>query len=744
MVSLCAWLHDVAATDWGVNTYWITPTRGIKAFYPLTVEFFLAKTDQETQNRVLSHPEVDAVEEVSKYVSIHDWQASPVLRVRVNPAKIRTAFEDLRKQWGEYLYNADLSIYQQFCFQTGLFPYVYAKINVTNGRLHDDWELLEHYLQADYRTVPFRTLWMQPFFAEQNFSRGPIREIHMRHSLVNQEEEPVVFAEDTETETLRESMMYLNRVDPDILFTSGGDTFFPILAQRATDQGVGYLHPGRGKRRLYSYVRKQNRPRGHSYMSYGRVFYSQHGSYLDGGRHHYDVGNSFMWKEGSIDGIHELVRLGCSDPQRIARATIGTALTAVQMRTAYSRNILIPGRKADSEDFRPASTMMSDVGGLVFSPQVGFHQNLVELDFLSMYPSIMVNRNVSPDTINCSCCTGIQRYPVPETDHYICTQRPGLVSLALKNILDRRAHFKSKRKEHQRYNRKQKVLKWLLVCSFGYQGYRNARFGRIEAHEAISAYGREALTRTNQIAIEYGLQVVAGIVDSIWLKNSDDTPIEQSVIDEICQRIEAEVKLPLEHAANYHWIVFLPRRHEPTIGVLNRYYGLKTDDSYKIRGIEIRQSSSPLFVKKLQRQLLKILSTARTHEEFMECAQKAKRVMRKYLADLKAGTIPLSDLLVTIRPSRGPDEYVSNTRQAIAARQLVAAGVKVEAGVKLSYLILDAYASDPTKRVRVTQLLTGDEKYDYQEYRKLCIRAYEGLIPPEMEQKRLTIEEYLS
>jgi DNA polymerase-2 len=280
--------------------------------------------------------------------------------------------------------------------------------------------------------------------------------------------------------------------------------------------------------------------------------------------------------------------------------------------------------------------------------------------------------------------------------------------------------------------------------SFGYQGYRNSRFGRIEAHEAISAYGRDALTRTNQIATEYGLQVVAGIVDSIWLKNPDNTPIEQALIDEICQRIELEVKLPLEHAANYHWIVFLPRRHEPTIGVLNRYYGLKTDGFYKIRGIEIRQSSSPLFVKKLQRQLLKILSTARTPEQFEDCAQRAKRVMRKYLADLESGNIPLSDLLVTIRPSRGPDEYVSNTRQALAARQLEAAGVKVEAGVKLSYLILDASASDPTKRVKVTQLLTGKEQYDYREYRKLCIRAYEGLIPPEMEQKRLTVEDYLA
>ena len=171
------------------------------------------------------------------------------------------------------------------------------------------------------------------------------------------------------------------------------------------------------------------------------------------------------------------------------------------------------------------------------------------------------------------------------------------------------------------------------------------------------------------------------------------------------------------------------------------YYGLKTDLSYKVRGIEIRQSSAPAFVKKLQLKLLDVLSSARTREDFKKYSLKAKRIMHSCLADLQAGNIPLEDLLVTIRPSRKPDEYVSNTRQALASRQLAAAGVKVEAGVKLSYLILDAHNSDHSKRVKVFQLLTGKERYDYQEYRKLCIRAFEGLIPPEME-KKLTIDQF--
>ena len=143
-----AWLHDISVADWGVNTYWITSGKGVRAFYPLTAEWFLTKTDQETCKQILSHPEVESIEEVSKYKSIHEWKSSPVLRIKVNPAKLRDTFEDLRKYWGDYLFNADLSLFQQFCFQTGLFPYVYAKIEVQNGRLQDNWQLLEQYLQS--------------------------------------------------------------------------------------------------------------------------------------------------------------------------------------------------------------------------------------------------------------------------------------------------------------------------------------------------------------------------------------------------------------------------------------------------------------------------------------------------------------------------------------------------------------------------------------------------------------------
>ncbi len=744
MPRLRAWLHEVEATDWGVYTYWLTGNEVVRAFYPLTAEFYLTKNDPQTVRQVLSHPEIESTEKALKYRSIHDSEPSVVLCLRVNPRQIRRTYEDLRKYWGDYLHNTDLSLWQQFCFQTKLFPYAYAIIEVTNGQLKK-WELLETYEETEYEIVPFRLLYFQPTFEEPRFSRGKITKILVRPSIVDLGEGAVVFEDKDEKNIIHDCIQYIQQHDPDILFTRGGDTFLPIIAEHAVRTGEGHQCIGRGSRPLSSYTRRHSLDnRGHSYMSYGRVYYSQHGIYFDGGRHHYDIGNSFMWKDGNLSGIQELVRLGSSDPQRIARGTIGTALTAVQMRTAYLRDILIPARKADAESFRPAWSLQSDVGGLVFSPRVGFHTNVTELDFLSMYPNIMVHKNVSPETVNCSCCTPDEGHQVPLTEYHICTKKSGLVGLSLENILNRRQYYKTRRKLHLDYDRRQKVLKWLLVCCFGYQGYRNARFGRIEAHETISAYGRNALTLTQQIAAKKGLEVVAGIVDSVWLKNPTEESIPSELIREVCQNIVETVELPVEHAANYHWIIFLPRRQEPEIGVLNRYYGLKTDGTFKIRGIEIRQSSSPPFIKNFQRDLLKLLACARSREQFRTQVRRAKWTMNACIEQLTAGNVPPEELIITIRPSRAPSEYVNNSRQAIAARQLAAMGVKVEPGMKLQYILTDVQAKDPKRRVKIGQLLKGDEKYDVEEYRKLIIRAYENLIPPEFEWKTPKLETFLN
>ena len=196
----------------------------------------------------------------------------------------------------------------------------------------------------------------------------------------------------------------------------------------------------------------------------------------------------------------------------------------MQLETACREGLLIPYRKQEPEAFKSALELLqADQGGLVFAPIAGYHEQVGELDFSSMYPAIMVHFNISPETVNCRCCRDEPTARVPEIGHHTCRHRQGLVPRTLAPLLDKRTRYKrlmavaTQPTARAVLDQRQTALKWLLVVSFGYLGYKNARFGRIEAHEAVTAYSRDLLLRAKEIAERQGYRMLHAIVDSLWL-----------------------------------------------------------------------------------------------------------------------------------------------------------------------------------------------------------------------------------
>ena len=75
---------------------------------------------------------------------------------------------------------------------------------------------------------------------------------------------------------------------------------------------------------------------------------------------------------------------------------------------------LVLWKKNLPEDFKTAGDLLvSDRGGFIYEPKVGLHENVSEVDFASLYPSIMVVHNISPETLRCGCCPDSRRI-VPE------------------------------------------------------------------------------------------------------------------------------------------------------------------------------------------------------------------------------------------------------------------------------------------------------------------------------------------
>ena len=101
-----------------------------------------------------------------------------------------------------------------------------------------------------------------------------------------------------------------------------------------------------------------------------------------------------------VSGVLEQARVTGMPVQEMARRSPGAGITAMQMITALRRGVMVPYTKQQAEYYKSARSLLrSDRGGLVFQPQIGLHTDVVEIDFVSMYPSIISLFNVSPETV---------------------------------------------------------------------------------------------------------------------------------------------------------------------------------------------------------------------------------------------------------------------------------------------------------------------------------------------------------
>jgi DNA polymerase elongation subunit (family B) len=342
----------------------------------------------------------------------------------------------------------------------------------------------------------------------------------------------------------------------------------------------------------------------------------------------------------------------------------------------------------------------------------------------------MAKFNISPETINCPCC---HNQVVPEIGYSICTRHKGLIPEALEPLVAKRIRYKMGAKElpagarQEIFRQRSQAIKGLLVTCFGYTGYKNARFGKIEAHEAITAYGRAALIQAKEIVEDHGFEVLHLLVDSLWIKKRNAHDDEYP---SLLAEITARTGLPIALEGVYDWIAFLPAREHEKIGVPNRYFGVFRDGKVKTRGIELRRGDTAPWIKAVQQQAVDLLAVAHNRREFFDQVPQVMELIRDRLEVLRSHQVDYRDLALTYRLTRNPHEYRHNTLNAIVARQLSQRGVSLHPGESIRYVITDAKARDPHARARPFDLMDSSCGYDVEKYAELLLRAMATILQP--------------
>src|SRR2546425_756266 len=800
-------------------------------------------------------PEIANYKFVEKYENAGDKEKSRVLEIEVDGDREAADLAKKIQKTSRYskfrFYDIDIPSPQMYLYHKDLFPLALIEAEETSSGVQ--WTLKDSRESVDYQIPPLKTVKLQVNTTKTKKIRS--FEDQLASVQIIGENGSLTIDSGDEAEKILGLIEAFQVEDPDVVVTEGGDSFiFPYLARRSQENNIlDKLILGRDPSPLHVYE-----VQGHSYFSYGKILYRETAARLLG-RLHVDQHNAFISADCGLTGLFEVSRTCIMPIQRASRATIGTNMTSLQLYHAVKQDVLIPWNKNQPEEWKDGNELVvADRGGFIYEPEYGIHDHIGELDFTSLYPKIMWQKNLSGETVKCSCCPDSTNR-VPELDYNICQRWTGIVPLSLDILLKKRAIYKTRKKEatdetaRSLYDQRQSALKWILVCclpydspvlisqdgkisyqhigkviddqmgdrigvfdctkelfvagldkdlkskfcrvskliktlspkkllnvklddgrqvrctsnhsfyilkngllvdvkaadlskgdlvpvakqivahfsrlleghlritrlfdsdigfaavkeieqiessspyvycfeisdhdsfpafftgsggvlvhnSFGYLGFKNARFGKIDAHIATCAFSRKVLKQAVAIAEAHGFRLVHGIVDSMWLKKPSATAEEY---EELCSEISRELNLPISFEGIYKWVVFLNSKIDPRVPVLNRYYGIFQDGTLKVRGIDLRRHDTPGIVRQCQEEMLGVFSKANNSSEFKLLIPKALNILERYAILLRKRKVPLEDLVIEKNLSKDPGEYTHKVPQAIAARHLVKEG----------------------------------------------------------------------
>ncbi|MFB6116678.1 MAG: type B DNA-directed DNA polymerase [Candidatus Nanosalina sp.] len=515
------------------------------------------------------------------------------------------------------------------------------------------------------------------------------------------------------SKVLREFMRRFRDRDPDLVTVNRGQVL-ELINKELQDKGY---NRGLGRVKGFEKLAGEN-----TVSSYGKTVHSS-ARYNIPGRIIIDRSNSFMLGETTVEGLWDLVDRSWKPLQELAWGSIGNLLTAIEVRKAYhEKNVLTPWKNWEGEKPKKASTLhKADRGGFIFNPEPTMHEDVYEVDFASMYPNIMITRNISPETVCCDCC---ENSKVPELGFSIC-QEDGFIPEVLDPLVTDRRDYKKERDAGIQDPEREKyvegaidAIKWLLVTCFGYMGHAHASYGAIECHQAINAYARKIMRESKEIFEENGWEVKHGIIDSIWVSKREKDATE---LQEVCREVSDHVGIDLEFEHEFEWVSFVPRAgSDAKIGTLNRYFGKKKSGGFKTAGIEVEQSSTCKFVRDTQQEMIEAFDRDRNPGDVY-------KVLRNAFNKLENMDVDFDDLVIQKKTTKPLEAYSVENRTVAALKRAQYHGIEYRPGQTVKYVVVND-RQDGMGRVRLDFEEVKD--YDINHYKTLLVRAAESILSP--------------
>jgi DNA polymerase elongation subunit (family B) len=394
---------------------------------------------------------------------------------------------------------------------------------------------------------------------------------------------------------------------------------------------------------------------------------------------------TLMLGKAVLPQIYEMCRVTGQTMFDVSRMSYSQLVEWLLMRKAHGIGELSPNRPK-YEEVRKRRLYPAFTGGYVHPPVEGIHEGIALYDFASLYPSITITHNISPETLDCMCCgkkrcdKGVER--VPEGEHYFCRKHRGFIPAVLEELVDQRQRIKRRMGKarpgtvlYRMLDNRQNALKILANASYGYYAYAGSRWYSRVCAQSITAWGRFYIRKVISMAERLKYPVIYGDTDSLFLRVKTKKSARE-FLERANKGLPGVMELDLEGIYSVGMFVLA----KSGMAAKKRYALLDETGRMTIRGFEkVRRDWSPI-AKDTQEGVLRAILKERSPE-------KAVRLVRRNIERIEKGRVEMDELVIYSQLTKPLNQYEQVGPHVVAARKAQERGRVIRPGTSISLVI---------------------------------------------------------
>lgn len=315
-------------------------------------------------------------------------------------------------------------------------------------------------------------------------------------------------------------------------------------------------------------------------------------------------------------------------------------------------------------------------GATVLDAPAGKFRNVVVFDLTSLYPSLIMSANISPETVVDREHADVY---IDELGIYVSTKKEGFIPRVMRELFEERDKYR-KILESGQFKRgtddwtlawnKSEFLKQGANSVFGTLSYEGFRLYVPKLSELTTFLGRKTIEWTNKIANQNGYQVIYSDTDSAFLigwkaTTPEGIMAESEILRDKINKSYAEFML--QYGIKNHRLSI---KSEELFDVLvfggkkKRYFGKivykrgEKIDLIEVAGFEMKRSDYSNFTRSMQKELITMICNGANEKDVRD-------FITKKIEEIK--TTDLMDIAVPKSLSLSLDKYMTASNVVKAA-----------------------------------------------------------------------------